>query len=130
MGAFVALLRAVNVGGTGKLPMSDLKTICEELGFASVRTYIASGNVVFASPNAISAYHRMGLTSELEGHNLISVTRPLIGDPFEAQELASHVRDSLAAAPACAWKSMQAAQPCCCAHCRWWCRARLTARRC
>ncbi|MEN3319846.1 MAG: two-component system, sensor histidine kinase PdtaS [Mycobacterium sp.] len=55
-----------------------------------------SGNVVFASPNAISAYHRMGLTSELEGHNLVSVTRPLIGDPFEAQELANHVRDSLA----------------------------------
>jgi len=49
MGAFVALLRAVNVGGTGKLPMSDLKTICEELGFAKVRTYIASGNVVFTS---------------------------------------------------------------------------------
>lgn len=47
MGSFVALLRAVNVGGTGKLPMSDLKAICEELGFGSVRTYIASGNVVF-----------------------------------------------------------------------------------
>ncbi len=49
MGAFVALLRAVNVGGTGKLPMSDLKQICVELGFSSVRTYIASGNVVFVS---------------------------------------------------------------------------------
>ena len=55
-----------------------------------------SGGVVFASPNAISAYHRMGLTSELEGHNLVAVTRPLISDPFEAQELANHVRDSLA----------------------------------
>jgi two-component system, sensor histidine kinase PdtaS len=55
-----------------------------------------AGLVVFASPNAISAYHRMGLTSELEGHNLVTITRPLIGDPFEAQELANHVRDSLA----------------------------------
>jgi two-component system, sensor histidine kinase PdtaS len=54
------------------------------------------GVVVFASPNAISAYHRMALTSELEGHNLVTITRPLIGDPFEAQELANHVRDSLA----------------------------------
>ena len=54
------------------------------------------GDVTFASPNAISAYHRMGLTAELEGHNLVAVTRPLIGDPFEAQELANHVRDSLA----------------------------------
>jgi two-component sensor histidine kinase len=55
-----------------------------------------TGMVVFASPNAISAYHRMGLTAELEGHNLVAVTRPLISDPFEAQELANHVRDSLA----------------------------------
>jgi two-component sensor histidine kinase len=55
-----------------------------------------AGTVTFASPNAISAYHRMGLSAELEGHNLVAVTRPLIGDPFEAQELANHVRDSLA----------------------------------
>ncbi len=55
-----------------------------------------TGIVDFASPNALSAYHRMGLSAELEGHNLISVTRPLISDPFEAQELANHIRDSLA----------------------------------
>jgi uncharacterized protein (DUF1697 family) len=49
MNAYVALLRAVNVGGTGKLPMSDLKALCERAGLLRVRTYIASGNVVFAS---------------------------------------------------------------------------------
>ena len=49
MPKFVALLRAVNVGGTGKLPMSDLKSICNDAGFAQVQTYIASGNVVFDS---------------------------------------------------------------------------------
>ena len=54
------------------------------------------GVVSYASPNALSAYHRMGLTLELEGHNLTEVTRPLISDPFEARELAAHVRDSLA----------------------------------
>ena len=54
------------------------------------------GVVVYASPNALSAYHRMGLSAELEGHNLMAITRPLISDPFEAQELAEHVRDSLA----------------------------------
>ncbi|MCV7219442.1 sensor histidine kinase [Mycolicibacterium elephantis] len=53
------------------------------------------GVVVFASPNAISAYHRMGLPADLEGHDLVEVTRPLISDPFEAEELAEHVRDSL-----------------------------------
>ena len=55
MGSFVALLRAVNVGGTGKLPMSELKAMCEELGFADVRTYIASGNVVFTSRKSEAA---------------------------------------------------------------------------
>ena len=49
MTAYIALLRAVNVGGTGKLPMSELKQLCESAGFESVRTYIASGNVVFGS---------------------------------------------------------------------------------
>ena len=47
MARFAAFLRAVNVGGTGKLPMADLKAICEALGFKAVQTYIASGNVVF-----------------------------------------------------------------------------------
>ena len=54
------------------------------------------GVVTYASPNALSAYHRMGLTAELEGHNLVAITRPLISDVFEAQELAAHVADSLA----------------------------------
>jgi uncharacterized protein (DUF1697 family) len=49
MTSFVALLRAVNVGGTGKLPMQDLTRMCESAGFSSVRTYIASGNVLFES---------------------------------------------------------------------------------
>ena len=49
MTAWVALLRGVNVGGNNKVPMAELKALCEGLGFASVRTYIASGNVVFAS---------------------------------------------------------------------------------
>jgi uncharacterized protein (DUF1697 family) len=49
MAAFVALLRAVNVGGTGKLAMADLVTLCEKAGFKRVTTYIQSGNVVFES---------------------------------------------------------------------------------
>lgn len=49
MPVYVALLRAVNVGGTSTLPMSELKTICEGLGFADVQTYIQSGNVLFRS---------------------------------------------------------------------------------
>ncbi|AXF11922.1 hypothetical protein CUJ91_29385 [Paraburkholderia graminis] len=49
MTRYIALLRAVNVGGTGKLPMAELRSMCESVGFTNVRTYIASGNVVFDS---------------------------------------------------------------------------------
>ena len=48
MTAFVALLRAVNVGGR-KLIMTDLKALAEDLGLTDPRTYIASGNLLFAS---------------------------------------------------------------------------------
>jgi uncharacterized protein (DUF1697 family) len=46
---YVALLRAVNVSGTGALPMAELKAIGEACGFGHVRTYIASGNLLFES---------------------------------------------------------------------------------
>ena len=49
MHTHICLLRAVNVGGTGKLPMADLRAMCEAAGFVDVRTYIASGNVVLRS---------------------------------------------------------------------------------
>ena len=48
--AYAALLRAVNVGGTGKLAMTDLARLCEREGYCGVKTYIASGNVVFTCP--------------------------------------------------------------------------------
>lgn len=50
MTIYIALLRAVNVGGTAKLPMEELKKICSDAGFAQVQTYIASGNVIFDTP--------------------------------------------------------------------------------
>jgi uncharacterized protein (DUF1697 family) len=46
---FVGLLRAVNVGGTGKLMMSELRALCDAAGFSEARTYIQSGNVLFKS---------------------------------------------------------------------------------
>ena len=55
--SFVAMLRAVNVAGTGKLPMAELKAMGERCGFANVRTFIASGNLLFDSdlPEAAAA---------------------------------------------------------------------------
>ncbi len=44
---WIALLRGINVGGHRKVSMANLRSLCLELGFASVSTYIQSGNVVF-----------------------------------------------------------------------------------
>ena len=45
----VALLRGVNVGGHKKVPMADLRVMAEAMGFTRVRTYVQSGNLVFAT---------------------------------------------------------------------------------
>ena len=58
MTTFIALLRAVNVGGTGKLAMTDLEAICEAANCRGVRTYIASGNVVFESTHSEKAIQK------------------------------------------------------------------------
>jgi uncharacterized protein (DUF1697 family) len=44
---WIALLRAVNVGGRNRVPMAELRRVFEDAGGESVRTYIQSGNVVF-----------------------------------------------------------------------------------
>ena len=46
---YVALLRGINVGGKTLIRMADLKACVEALGFDDVSTFIASGNVLFAS---------------------------------------------------------------------------------
>lgn len=67
MPAYVVLLRAVNVGGTGKLPMAELTAMCTAEGYADVRTYIASGNVVFRSKLTPAAIQR-GLGKRLQAY--------------------------------------------------------------
>jgi uncharacterized protein (DUF1697 family) len=47
MTVWVLLLRGINVGGAGKLPMPALKALLEGVGCTSVATYIQSGNAVF-----------------------------------------------------------------------------------
>ena len=64
---FVALLRAVNVGGTGKLAMSDLKRLFERAGFRSIIAVGASGNVV-AERDASGADAKAALEAELKAY--------------------------------------------------------------
>ena len=67
MTGYVALLRAVNVGGTAKLPMAELKQIANELGFTDARTFIASGNLIISSSKG-EAEVRDALESRLRLH--------------------------------------------------------------
>jgi len=59
----------------------------------------ASGAVVFASPNAQSAYHRMGHAADLVGTQLAPLTRALVSDPFDAAEVAQRIRTALDGQP-------------------------------
>jgi uncharacterized protein (DUF1697 family) len=47
---YIAFLRAINVGGRAVVKMGDLKMAFERAGCGSVRTFIASGNVLFDAP--------------------------------------------------------------------------------
>jgi len=55
MSKYIAILRGINVGSGRKVPMTDLKKLCESLGLQNMQTYIQSGNVVFelGRPEAI-----------------------------------------------------------------------------
>ena len=55
MGAYVALLRGINVGGNRKVPMAELRAVAEGLGLTRVRTLIASGNLVFEGESTTDA---------------------------------------------------------------------------
>jgi uncharacterized protein (DUF1697 family) len=49
MTRFIGLLRAVNVGGKGRVVMSELRDLCTQAGLADVRSYVNSGNLVFTA---------------------------------------------------------------------------------
>jgi uncharacterized protein (DUF1697 family) len=89
MTAYVALLRAVNVGGTGKLPMADLKAMCVAVGFTQVQTYIASGNVLFCS-DANAARVKLALEEKL----LIYAGKPVAVMVRTAQQMAAVLGDN------------------------------------
>ena len=102
MTRYVALLRAVNVGGTGALAMTALKAIGVGAGFARVRTYIASGNLVFDSEES-SARVTAALEERLDAHmgkrvgvvlrSAGELRAVLDGNPFAACAGEVHARD-------------------------------------
>ena len=53
------MLRAVNVGGTAKLPMAELRELAAKLGATDVQTYIQSGNLVCVQPGDPQEFDRV-----------------------------------------------------------------------
>lgn len=61
----VAFLRAVNVGGRGVVKMTDVKAAFAAAGCRNVRTFIASGNVVFDAPATLPRALRTRITTAM-----------------------------------------------------------------
>lgn len=51
MKQYVAFLRGINVGGKKSIKMKELAAVVTAAGFQNVRTFIASGNVIFETSN-------------------------------------------------------------------------------
>jgi uncharacterized protein (DUF1697 family) len=88
---WVALLRGVNVGGHNKIPMAELRKVCASLGFASVTTYIQSGNVVFRADGRAEELadrlraaiaERFGCDVPIVLRTATDLDRVLAGNPF------------------------------------------------
>jgi len=62
MTTYIAFLRGINVGGKRLIKMEDLRRVFESMGLKNVRTFIASGNVLFET----SQTNRAALTTKIE----------------------------------------------------------------
>jgi uncharacterized protein (DUF1697 family) len=118
-----ALLRAVNVGGTGKVPMVELRALAETLGLKNVRSLLHSGNLVFdagnKSPSAstklleAACLKSFGLKTDIYVRTPADIAAVLARNPFQKEAKADPGRLLvlfLQGAPeAKAFKTLQAA---------------------
>lgn len=95
---FVALLRAINVGGKRKVPMAELRSLCQVLGYDDVATYLNSGNVVLratGSAGVIEAAIERAIAERLGFHVDVSVrtaaqwSRLVAANPFTEEAKAA-----------------------------------------
>lgn len=91
----LVLIRAVNVGGTGKLPMQQWRELAESLGARDVSTYIASGNMLCTPPGDPAAFDRAmeraieqrhGFFREVISRSRDEAIAALAAHPFEVVE--------------------------------------------
>lgn len=65
---YVAFLRGINVSGKRKVPMAELRAMCERLNLQNVKTYIQSGNIVFKSSMVQTNDIAILLHNEIQKH--------------------------------------------------------------
>ncbi|SHH82197.1 DUF1697 domain-containing protein [Streptomyces sp. 3214.6] len=65
---YAALLRGINVGGSKKVPMAELRTLLEGLDLGDVRTYLQSGQAVFSSAHGNEESLAAEITAAIEKH--------------------------------------------------------------
>ena len=92
---YIAVLRAVNVGGRSPVSMAALRDFAEALGFARPQTLLQSGNLVFQAPRAVpaslerlletEASARLGLDTEFMVRTAGEWDRVIAGNPFPAE---------------------------------------------
>jgi len=101
MATFIALLRAVNVGGTGNFSMAELRKLLEGLGYGRVETYIQSGNAVFDGKGTAAKVSRdlcavlqqhMGAPVDVMVRTPEDLDRVISGNPFPAEAAADGAR--------------------------------------
>lgn len=90
----VFMVRAVNVGSTGQLPMADWRALATELGASEVETYLRSGNLVCTPPRNVPAFER-ALESEVTERfgffrEVVSRTRTELADALAAHPFGEH----------------------------------------
>ena len=88
MPKYIAFLRAINVGGH-TVKMDQLRDLFEELGFANVETFIASGNVIFDTKSS----NTKSLEGKIEKHLAKALgyeVKTFVRSVTELAEIASH----------------------------------------
>lgn len=91
----IVLVRAVNVGGTARLPMAQWRALAQSLGAREVSTYIASGNMVctldgdeqvFDRSLERAVEERFGFFRQVMSRSRQEVEAALAAHPFEVVE--------------------------------------------
>ncbi len=93
---YVAFLRGINVSGKRKVPMVELRAMCERLNFQDVKTYIQSGNIVFKCSIAHANDVAILLHNEIQNHfdfdvpvivkTVDDLNQIIEKNPFDSQE--------------------------------------------